>query len=548
MIRRLLTGIIIPVFSGLLLTYCNMEYFELGRLSGEVELQGDLLAPLVYGSMDMGDLATLLDSAEYIDEFDSGLLYLAYTDTLLAVMADTAVDIPDELVTEVYIESDINGTPEWIGSDIGDTIPFYKSELVSFELDGNDRLDSVLVKGGSIVIDVTSSFMHAGILTISSSEILDLDRDTFFTRFIISAPDGNYDSTIVIQSDGYALITKEEGDSSVVEINYKFEVINSGNPIEPDDECRIETSFEDLRFYSVFGYIDSRNLLEEQGEVEIPIYEDNPDLANIIFNDPRINVFTSSSVGVPFEITLDNVVARAAGGNEVTFVLSPEVHPFRIAAPALDQMGTTLYDTIPLNNETSNIDEMLAIAPTTLAYEVSGRTDPNARGEDHFILDTSKFTIAIEFLLPLDLKSSGFALEDTLEFELGEEGVDTSLVKFARVNLFTLNELPIELETQVYMLDEFHTVLDSVFEGEVPVLAASQVDQNGELVAPMEETSSALFPAEKLAMLEEVRYLLVRAGLVTSELGDRFVKFYSDYTLDYDISIEANVRINNRAL
>jgi hypothetical protein len=126
--------------------------------------------------------------------------------------------------------------------------------------------------------------------------------------------------------------------------------------------------------------------------------------------------------------------------------------------------------------------------------------------------------------------------------------VDTSLVKFARVNLFTLNELPIELETQVYMLDEFHTVLDSVFAGEVPVLAASQVDQNGELVAPMEETSSALFPAEKLAMLEEVRYLLVRAGLVTSELGDRFVKFYSDYTLDYDISIEANVRINNRAL
>jgi hypothetical protein len=532
----------------MMLTTCYMEYFELGRLSDEVELQGDLLAPLVYGSMDMYDLASLLDSSEYIDEFDDGLLYLAYRDTLLAVMADTSVEIPDELVTKVYIDSDIVDDPEWIGSPPGTSVAFYKSELISFELEGDDRFDSVLVKDGSILIDVSSSFMHAGILTISSSEILDVNRDTFVTRFVISEPDGAYDSAVVIPSDGYVLITKESGDSSVVEMNYKLELSNSGNPINPGDECRIETTFEGLGFYSAFGYIDSRNLVEEEGEVDIPIYSENPDLANLIFADPRVEVFTSNSVGVPFEILLENFVATAGDGTQVTFDIDEELNPFTVSAPGLDQLGATTYDTLSINNQTSNIDELLAIGPTSLTYEVSGRTDPNSEGTDHFILDTSKFSLAVEFLLPLDLKSAGFALEDTLEFELGEEGVDTSLVKFARVTLSTLNELPIELKTQVYMLNEYHVILDSVFSGEVPVLAASQVDLEGRLVSPSEESSSALFPAEKLALLEEVRFLLVRASLVTSELGDQFVKFYSDYTLDYEISLDANVRINTREL
>ncbi len=548
MVRRFLTGLLILIFSGLLLTTCYMEYFDLGKLSNEVELQGELLAPLLYGSMDMGDLATLLDSSEYIKEDGEGLLYLAYADTLLKVMADTAVDIPDKLVTEVYIESDITGVPEWIGSGTGDTIPFYKSELQSFELDGDDRLDSVLVKGGNIVIEVTSSFMHAGVLTISSSEILDRERDTLSTRFVISTPDGNYDSTIVIPSDGYTLIPREEGDTTVVEIHYKFELINSGSPVGPDDECRIETSFEGLDFYRVFGYIDSRNLLEEQGEVEIPIYEKNPGLADLIFNDPRINVYTSNSVGVPFEITLDNLLASAEDGTEITFEIDEELNPFTISAPGLEELGVTYYDTLLINKETSNIDQLLAIAPTLLTYSVSGRTDPAAAGSDHFILDTSRFSLVLEFLLPLDLKTSGYALEDTLEFELGEKGVDTSFVKFATVTLSTINELPIELKTQVLMLDENRMILDSVFTGEVPVLAASQVDADGRLVSPAEETSSALFPAEKLALLKEVRYLWVRAGMVTSELGDRFVKFYSDYTLEYELSIKANVRINTREL
>jgi hypothetical protein len=548
MIRRLFFGVLCLLICGILPTTCYKEYFELDKLSDEVELQGDLLAPLVYGMMTMGDLTTLLDSADYFHEFEDGLIYIAYTDTLLEVMADTAVDIQDELVTEAYIDSDISDSPDWIGSGIGDRVPFYKNDLVSFELDGEDRLDSVLVKGGTIFIEVSSTFKHAGFLTISSSEILDANRDTFSTMFVISQPDGTFTETITIPSDGYALLPKEMGDSTYVQINYKFELINSGNPIAPTDECNITTTFDGLGFYSVFGHIDSRNLIEESGELDIPIYADYPELSSIIFGDPRINVFTSNSVGVPFEITLDSVIGESADGSKLTFEIDEPYHPFTISAPGLEQLGSTTYDTIRLNRETSNIDEFMGIAPTTFSYRIQGRTDPNSTGNDHFILDTSRFSLAFEVLLPLDLKSSGFALQDTLEFELEENGVDTMIVKFALVTVSTTNELPIDLELQVYMLDSLYTVLDSVFDGQAPVLAASQVDQGGRLVAPSDETSSAPFPTLKLAKLEDVRYVRMQARMVTSESGDRLVKFYSDYTLKYKISMLANVRINTREL
>ncbi len=542
-IKSLLAYILVAC--GLLIISCHREYFDLDRLSDEMELQPGLVAPLVYGTMNVRDIIDLFDSTEIINEYDDGLLYVAYSEMLVDVMADTVVDVPDQLVTETYIEPDIN-TPGWIGSQVGDTVPFFKSEVFSVELEGNDRLDSVLVKGGEIVIDVTSSFKHTGILTISSSQILNVDRDTFSTVIEISDLSGNFTDQQIYLSDGYCLKSRVENDSSIIEINFKLELINSGNLVDPGDICEILTNFENMDFYSAFGYIDSRNLIEESGSVDIPLYTENPELASIIYRDPKINIITTNSVGVPFEVTLDSVTATAEDGTQATLEIW-EGHPFLIAAPGLEQIGETLDDTIHISRETSNFNDLLAIAPTTLSYRVQGRTDPGSPGNDHFILDTSRFSLELEFLLPLDFKSSGFAFRDTLEFAV-DQGVDTSIVKYASIAVKTINEMPLELNLQVYLVDSLHSLIDSVFDEEVILLAASIVDAEGKLTRAVEETSSAIFPAAKLGRLKDVRYMQVEARMITSELGDQYVKIYSHYSLDFEISMSASLRINTREL
>ena len=544
--RHLFYGIIFLLAGGIILTTCNKEYFELDRLSDEIELQPDLVAPLIHGSMSVQDLVEMFDSSGYVHEFDDGLIYLAYSDTLVEIMADTVVEVPDHLVTEAYIDLDID-TPAWIGSAVGDTIPFYKSELFTFTLEGNDRLDSVLVKGGEIILDVVSSFEHTGLLTISSSQILDVNRDIFFTVFDIADLTGNFTEQQTVFSDGYCLKSTEVNDTSYIQLNYKLELINSGNPINPDDAVDIMASFENLDFYSVFGYIDSRILISESGSVEIPIYANNPDLASLIFSDPRINIFTYSSVGIPFEVTLDSVIGSADNGTTDSLEFYSG-NPFVIPAPNMGNIGATVDGEFNINKETSNINELLEIAPSTLSYKVTGRTEPGTEEETHFILDTSRFMLAMEFLLPLDFKSSGFALEDTLEFEVGEEGVDTSIVKLAQVSVTTVNELPIEFELQLYLLDASHSVIDSVFDGNTVLLGASLVDSQGLLMEPTEETSIVTFTAEKLGKLKDVFYMEVQARMITSELGQQYVKLYSHYSLNFEISLSASLRINTREL
>ena len=544
--RHLFYCITFLLVSGLMLNSCNKESFELNRLSDKIELQSSLVAPLIYGSMMVGDIVEQVDSADSFYEFDDGLIYLAYMDTLVEIMADTMVEVPNKLVTEIYIDSDVN-TPVWIGSSVGDTVPFYKSELFSFTLEGDDRVDSVLIKGGEIILDVMSSFKHTGVLTISSSQILDVDRDTFSTVVEISDLSGNFTDQQIFLSDGYSMKSTEIDDTSYIQINFKLDLINSGNPIDPDDVCEILTSFENLDFYSVFGYIDSRDLIDESGSVDIPIFTDNPDLATLIFADPRINIYTASSVGIPFEITFDSVIATADDGSTETLEFY-EGHPFVIAAPDMENIGSTVDDEININKETSNFNELLEIAPSTLSYKVTGRTDPGSGDESHFLLDTSKFMLAMEFLLPLDLKSSGFALQETFDFEVGADGVDTTIMKEARVSVTTLNELPIEMELQVYLLDSNRTVIDSVFEGDAIILGASLVDDQGILTQAVEETAVATFPVEKLGKLQEVFYMQFEARMITSELGGKFVKFYSDYSLDFKLSMYANLRINTREL
>lgn len=91
-------------------------------------------------------------------------------------------------------------------------------------------------------------------------------------------------------------------------------------------------------------------------------------------------------------------------------------------------------------------------------------------------------------------------------------------------------------------------MLDSIFDDQRPILGASQVDADGKLVEAVEEINTVEFPIEKLGKLEQVYFMQIRAKLTTSDQGVPYVKIYSDYMLDFSISMLANLRINSEEL
>jgi len=533
------------MIGSLLLTSCHKEYFQLDRLSDEVEIETDLVAPLVFGSLSMGDLVARFDSSGYSGEFEDGLMYLSYSDTLVEVLVDTLDLVVDGFYNEFYFDADVGDDPIFIGSEIGDTVHFTKIKYHGFETTGENRLDSVLFKGGELETEIRSTFLHTGFLTISSQDIKDSYGNPYTYRVDISDPSGNFTWTETIDLDGYFLETDQQGDSSVFRMDYDLALINSGNPINPGDYCDVNSNFMDMGFYRLFGFVDPDEVVSESGELDIPLFADNPELTHLQIADPRINVSIENSLGIPFELKIDSLIATGEGGSTETLVFY-EGHPFIIPAPDFTMIGEKVFAEYPINNQTSNFRDLLNLAPHTLSYGVSGNI--GSQNQNHFLLDTSRFMAEAEFVLPLDLSISEYALTDTMEFTLGDEGIDTSLVKDVVVSVFTVNELPLQLALQIFLLDESHTVLDSIFDGTPPLLPSSEVDLDGRLVSASEKNNRINFPTERLGVLEQTKHMRVEARIVSSGSGNQYVKFYSDYSLDFDISFFANFRINTREL
>lgn len=545
--RRRNLGFMVLLVMTSVITSCHKEYFQLDKLSDEMEIQPHLVAPLIHGSMSMGDIVSLFDSADYVGEFDDGLIYLSYSDTLVDLRVDTMDLLLNSYYNEDYLSPEISTDPIFIASGIGDTVHFLKSIYYSIQTEGESRLDSIFFQGGEMLIEVASAFRHRGLMTISSSDIRDPGGNDYVSSIEITSTAGDFTGSVNHSLDGFSLETIKQGDSSVFRVDYDLAIINSGNPVNPGESCEINISMLDLGFYSIFGYVDPAELVSDRGEQAIGIFSDFPALSHLKLADPRINIRTESSLGVPFELTLDSVIATADDMSTLALEFY-EGHPFKIPAPSLTQMGETVGGEYNIDNQTSNFHELLNIAPNSLSYRVTGGVDPDIPDQNHFLLDTSRFMVEAEFLLPLDLRYTQYALEDTLEFEFGEEGIDTSMVKDVQLKVSTVNELPIELDLQLYLLDEFHTVIDSVFEQDGVFLPASEVDADGLLQSASEQNSIADFHTEKLERLDDVHYILVVARLVTSELGQQYVKFYSDYSLEFEISMHASFRINTQEL
>lgn len=112
--------------------------------------------------------------------------------------------------------------------------------------------------------------------------------------------------------------------------------------------------------------------------------------------------------------------------------------------------------------------------------------------------------------------------------------------------LTTTNEWPLELAIQIYFLDENYVEVGLLFEDQTALLEAAPVNSDGELDRTSLEPNSVAIQLtqDDFSDIEEAKYLMLEAKVVTTNDGASSVKFYSQYLLSYKLSIDAAFRIN----
>jgi hypothetical protein len=509
--------------------------------------------PIAFGNFTMKDiLDEMLDTAELetdieINEDSTNLYYIVYSDHIKSIRADEWIDIPDQNFPDVYFYRSSVDIPAAVLGNTGDTIYKIKIEKFDFVTQHNERIDSIFLAAGNLNTNTYSTLHHTGWLIIHSDQIK--IGDEFYRDSIsISDPSGSFSDSKVTPLDGSALRldNQSDPDTTFLEIIFELYLIHSGNDISAGEEVNVDMTFTDLVFKSAYGsFGDYDTLLIDNERFEFELFEYKFG-GNVYFGDPRINLLIDNSFGMPLGINLFDLTAYSQKtGIETDITFEPGVNPFLINAPDFSQEGQSVITEISINKANSNIDE---VTNTTLSYiDYSARAITNPGGlvtQDNFVLDSSKASVDFEIVLPMDLRAEDFEVEDTVDFDLSEipdENDDVEIKSFL-IRMETTNGMPVEINMQVVLVDTFYNVLDSLFTEETKnVLPSALVDENGKVLTPSHNEISIDFPPDRLDLIRNTRFAMVRGTFETTEEGQKMVKFYSYYEIGFKLGVKTEI-------
>ncbi len=500
--------------------------------------------PLVFGNLSIEDMLTKFDTSGYLIEDSTNFLYFIF-DTSETVYADDYIDIPDQDFLQVFFQSEVDIPGSSLGN-IGDTITFIEVKNFEWERTGDERLDSVHMKGGEIVIFVTSTIKHTGILTMYSDQI-ELNGEQYRQVIDISDPSGNFSTTVRIPLAGSSVhLDNSNPDTTFLEMIFEFDLINSGADILASEIVSITKSFQNLDYQAVYGYVGVYDSLII--DKEVIEFSSMPEdfIGRIQLADPQIHLKVSNSFGVPFGIELLDLEARFKDASMTPISLDPDVNPIIIDAPTINQVGESILSHTVIDSNNSNINEIASTDLTGLQFSINALGNPTGF-MNNFILDTSHLDVNIEVVIPMHLRAEGLELADTFDFEIGgDEGFSRENIKSFMFQLETENGLPLEVSIQVYFMDNNDDYLDSLFnEQNWNILPSGVVDDDGKVImttynkveVPLTESQiDNVFIAEKI---------MIKTLVETTDQGTRDIKFYSTNSLSFKLGAKAEVSVTS---
>ncbi|MFC2103786.1 hypothetical protein ACFLS4_00350 [Bacteroidota bacterium] len=546
--------VLLPIFVMFIFYQCMHDEYDFNKLNDEMEITAGMLAPVAYGSLTLEDIISEFDSTSYITTDMDGLLMITYEDSLFSYIADDLLDIPSQDFIEYFIESDFTILPGFPGWNIGDTLVLDRTENFPFSFSQGEKLDSMILDEGTMVFNITSEFEHTGNIHITCPNIR-LNNVPFSETIVIDDASGGFSFNSPFNLDGYTiyLVDSVGSDSMFLPVDFRVELINSGAGITAGEEIGITATIENINFDAIFGYIGDYELLTQTGDLELGFFENTIE-GYIRFENPQINFNITNSYGVPAAVSISRFTGFKSDVDSIQMIFDSTIDTFGYAYPTLtDYINNDIFKdtTISINGTNSNVSDFLAFLPSSLEYNLSAASNPDGPTASYnFVSDDSRIDIDFEFVLPLWFQADSFALEDTVELDLVNIEEDADFIERVNVMLDVSNGLPLEIDFQVYFLDSLYNPVDSLFdENARPVISSGIVDPVSNIViSPGVKTSLVQYTNEDINALNTVRYGIIRAGLKTpSDSNDDLVsvKFYTDYSVDFNLSVGVDVKANS---
>jgi len=493
------------LFSALFLISCNAfeDFSELEIAEG----QREFAVPLVDTDLSLGDLLKNFEENSSLTIDPDGTLRFNYSGDVISQTSQFMFDA---------IQGTLSQFPIIPVTSRRMALPFTSPNGLDL-----DRMDC---KNGLVTYYVVNRHPESVNATI---RFPDVRKNGQPLTFQVSLPpysgtgDPPFSTNIFFptSADGYSI--SSQADSIFIE----YEAIRANGV--SDTLASVLLSIRDLEFTYVEGYLG--NFTHQGGRDTILIdFFDNWIQGNVYFDDPTVTFNIENSFGIPTRSVV-NVFNVITVNDQILPLESPYVtNGINFPYPDITQVGQTKTDRFVFNKHNSNIDVILGSGPIAVDYDVNALTNPdnnpNIRG---FITDESFYRVRVEVELPLHGRAAGFAATDTLDINLG----DLSAVDFATFQLYTVNELPLDVELQAYFLDENGIVLDSLFSGRQLVVKGAPVNSAGFSNGSGSKVNEVEFPEARFSRIKNARKVALNGVFSTTNNQTQSIKVLADQNI-----------------
>jgi hypothetical protein len=297
----------------------------------------------------------------------------------------------------------------------------------------------------------------------------------------------------------------------------------------------ITTAFDSITPASLFGFFGQREFIIPSGSSLISIFN-NFQNGGVHFEDPVMTISLLNSFGMPIDAQITTLTATLDNGT-----IMPITGP--IPSPLIDYpiiFGQASRNSFVFDKTNSNIQQVVDAVPKKLNYNITAGTN-TPLPTYNFMSDSSKFSADMRIEFPLNGYVSGFTIQDTVDFAIG----DVSILSSIAFRLNVTNGFPVHSTTQLYFTDNNFNILDSLFtNSQDRIIEAAEIDGSGNVTQPTYRSADELFEGERLEHLLNAKKILIRGVLATTNAPTSTVKFYDDYKLDFKLGVRTKLRID----
>lgn len=518
----------------------NNWAFDVENLTMDIINSGDasVIGTFTYASIPSGQTRS--------DQVD--LTGVTMTNTLAANI--TGMESPGTGVTPVLIDlaSTLDVTSIASGLEVSSGAAIFPSQSavnetvdVDLTLNNGEELNSVQLNTGSIDYSIDYGLRENSQITISLPYIT--SNGTPITEVINVTSDGANPQVVVGSIDlaNHTIdLTANGSNTNYIQADISASIISSGRviPFSTNDAIEANLDISNLDIAFVDGYLGNMTELIPADTITIDLF-DNEFSELISLAAPEFSMRMVNSAGIPVEADM----TITAYNDQTSLALTGIDNPLTINAPDYSQIGQTALTEVNLTRDNSNIADIFNLNPTGIAYAMEIETNPAGNtGAMNFINSDSKIDVTMDVNVPMYGSVNGFSIEDTLDLALDSIG----FLQSATIRAIIENEFPVDVDVQLYFVDENFNVLDSLFENGETLVQSSAIDANGDMTAPTISETDIVLTEDKLDNLFNANQIILRSNLATGNGGTQDAKFYTHYEMNINLGIIATVQLNQQ--